>query len=334
MEELDTELDYDFEGENKDPSAVTTNSEQTDKTDKKEDTQTSTFEEGEVKGEGDEGAKGSAQDSQKTKLSKKEPENPRKNIDYSLIDSLCSFVESDDQLLPILCGYFHKIMQQLLMKQKNLFLEYLLLERRGKIFNGLLKHIEHHSIALLLIALLDVNIVPESSKKAKQRVWDIRDESESEGNEETNEAELTADQKQMKEILSEKGKMVVEHLLTHLSSKNKDDIHKTLNASTVLQEFVDNENCFPILTQKSSLSKLVQICFTTEDNKQNLPYALSLLSTIINQFIEHEKAFFQDKKEEFFEIFAQYFTHLVYNCLIILRQNNLGPDDSYTNQSG
>lgn len=60
--------------------------------------------------EGDEGKKGAAKESQKTKLSKREPENPRKNIDYSLIDSLCAFVESDEPLIPILCGYFHKIM--------------------------------------------------------------------------------------------------------------------------------------------------------------------------------------------------------------------------------
>jgi len=52
----------------------------------------------------------------------------------------------------------------------------------------------------VLISLLEVNIVPENSKKAKQRVtWG--DESESDGNDETNEAELTPDQKKMKEIL-------------------------------------------------------------------------------------------------------------------------------------
>lgn len=198
-----------------------------------------------------------------------------------------------------------------------------------------MKHIDHHSIALLAIALLEVNIVPESSKKAKQRVtWDIRDESESDGNEETNEAELTADQKRMKEVLHEKGLMVVDHLLDQLSPKNQDDMHKALNASTVLLEFVDNETCFPILTQQSSLKKLVGICFQTENNRQNLPYALGLLSAIINQFIDHEKNFFQDKKEEFFQIFSHYFTDLVYNCIIILRQHSLAPGDQGVNTTG
>jgi hypothetical protein len=35
-------------------------------------------------------------------------------------------------------------------------LEYLLLQKKGRIFDGLLRHIEHHSIALLLISLLDI----------------------------------------------------------------------------------------------------------------------------------------------------------------------------------
>jgi hypothetical protein len=65
----------------------------------------------------------------------------------------------------------------------------------------------------------------------------------------------------MKEVLHEKGIMVVNHLLDALSPKNQDDVHKALNASTVLKEFVDNEQCFPILTQKSTLKKLVLICF-------------------------------------------------------------------------
>jgi hypothetical protein len=257
---------------------------------KKDESQASTFEEADVKAEAEEGTKSSAQISTETKLKKVE-ENPRKHIDYSLIDGLCSFVESDDELLPILCGYFHKVMGQLLLKQKTLFLEYLLLERKGHIFHGLLNHIEHHSIALLLITLLEVNIVPENAKKKQRITWDVRDDSESDGNEETCETELTADQKKMKEVLAEQGKMVVSHLLDCLSPKNQDDIHKALNAATVLQEFVENENCFPILTEKSSLNKLVQICCQTENNKQNLPYALTLLSTIINQFIEHEKSF-------------------------------------------
>ena len=55
----------------------------------------------------------------------------------------------------------------------------------------------------------------------------------------------------------------------------------TLNAYTVLMEFCDNEHCFQLLTQESVLRKLVGVCCQTDDNVQNLPYALSLLTNIV-----------------------------------------------------
>ena len=73
-------------------------------------------------------------------------------------------------------------------------------------------------------------------------------------------AELTQDQKKMKDVLNAKGKMIVDSLLEHLGPKNQNDIHKALNASTVLLEFVDNPNCSPIITNAETLKKLVQIC--------------------------------------------------------------------------
>ena len=57
-------------------------------------------------------------------------------------------------MLPVLCGYFNKIFVALLGKEKQTTLEYLLLKREGVIFDGLLKHIRHHSLAILLIELL------------------------------------------------------------------------------------------------------------------------------------------------------------------------------------
>ena len=83
----------------------------------------------------------------------KEPEKPKH--DYSLIDSLSQFLYEDEDPLPILCGYFLKVMEQLLDKQKQMTLEYLLLQQEGKIFSGLLRHLGHHSLATLLIKLIE-----------------------------------------------------------------------------------------------------------------------------------------------------------------------------------
>lgn len=56
-----------------------------------------------------------------------EPTEKKPKNDYSLLDSLSQFLYEDEDPLPILCGYFLKIMEQLLDKQKPLILEYLLL---------------------------------------------------------------------------------------------------------------------------------------------------------------------------------------------------------------
>jgi len=66
-----------------------------------------------------------------------------------------NFVKTnDDEMLPVLCGYFNRIITSLLTKEKQKLLEYFLLKRDGAIFDGLMKHITHHSLALLLIELL------------------------------------------------------------------------------------------------------------------------------------------------------------------------------------
>lgn len=73
-------------------------------------------------------------------------------------------------MLPVLCGYFNKIMTALLTKEKQKLLEYLLIKKDGAIFDGLLKHITHHSLALILIDLLNIQIKPEpvaSTRKLK-----------------------------------------------------------------------------------------------------------------------------------------------------------------------
>ena len=53
---------------------------------------------------------GSRNDDEDTE-SKKEPVEPVKRNDYSLLDELTGFLYTDEDPLPILCGYFHKIME-------------------------------------------------------------------------------------------------------------------------------------------------------------------------------------------------------------------------------
>jgi hypothetical protein len=94
-----------------------------------------------------------------TEIQPAEPQPEECKFDFSLLDQLMDgFLSSSEELLPILCGYFNKIVQSLINKHKAVTLEYLLLRREGKIFDMLLNHMQNHSLAILLIELLQLQI--------------------------------------------------------------------------------------------------------------------------------------------------------------------------------
>ena len=163
---------------------------------------------------------------------------PVAKYDYSLLDMICQFLYEDEDPLPILCGYFLKIMEQMLDKIKLPTLEYLLLHQKGKIFNGLLRHLDQHSLTTLMIKLIEQQIQPEKKDK-----WEASENSDPEADEAA-EPELTAQQRQMQNVLKEKATMVVMSLIDKLSFKNKNNLHMALNASTALNEFCENESFF------------------------------------------------------------------------------------------
>ena len=94
-----------------------------------------------------------------------QPPRPKRTVlDYQLLDELFQFLDQEDsELLPILCGYFNKIVTALLSKIKQKMLVYLLVERNGDVFNKLLNHLEHHSLAQLMIELMQLKIVSASA---------------------------------------------------------------------------------------------------------------------------------------------------------------------------
>ena len=102
----------------------------------------------------------------------------------------------------------------------------------------------------------------------------------------------------MKDILARKANQIIMGLLDALSSKNKDDLEKTLNANTILLDFCENDHCFNMLTTPEVLQKLVQICCQGDENLQNLPYAHNLLSSIIKEFQNPDKEISDERKNE------------------------------------
>lgn len=68
-------------------------------------------------------------------------------MDY-LIDNFLS--TENAQMLEVLCGYFFKIFKSLLDKGRKTMLEYLLNKRNGDVFEALRRHLNMHSVAMLL----------------------------------------------------------------------------------------------------------------------------------------------------------------------------------------
>ena len=140
----------------------------------------------------------------------------------------------------------------MLDKQKLPTLEYLLLHQDGKIFNGLLRHIDHHSLATLLIKLIEQQIQPEKKDR-----WDSNDNYDLDIDKDSDQAELTSEQKHMQTILKEKSTMVVNALINNISAKNSNDIHSAINSAHILTEFCENEAFFQILTQPEVMKNIV-----------------------------------------------------------------------------
>lgn len=122
--------------------------------------------------EGSEKGKGVANSTLYPKVSIKisaKPSKPAENVpptfesyDFSLLDELFSMLDSDrngEDIEPILAGYFTKVVTTFMGKIKTKMLQYILLKREGDVYNRLLAVLQHHSLAQLLIELLQVKVV-------------------------------------------------------------------------------------------------------------------------------------------------------------------------------
>ena len=264
-------------------------------------------------GEKDEEAK--SVEAEEVKSAKSEPAQN----DYSLLDQLVDgfFETYADDMLPVLCGYFNKIVCSLVSKEKQRVLEYLLLKKDGAIFDAIGGHIEHHSLALLLTELLQIQIKPEPSQTKASSVQYEWENSDQDNAEDEPEGILTPEQEQMQAILLAKGQKILLGLLDAFSHKN-DDLERTLNANTIFMEFCENDHCFAMLTNPDVLQKLIKICCQTQNNLPNLAYALNLLQTIIKEFGGAEKEISDERKQQIQLLFVKYFPDMAYNCVMIL----------------
>jgi len=106
---------------------------------------------------------------------------------------------------PILCGYFNKIVQALLGKIKNKILYYILVKREGDIFTKLTHHLQHHSLAQLLVELMQVELPNQwdlDRINGGDKDKDSEEEEDAVSKNEENNAELNAKIKALNDTLN------------------------------------------------------------------------------------------------------------------------------------
>lgn len=292
--------------------------------------------------EGDE-----AKDNEEKPTEEFKPEN-----DYSLMDELMEFLEvpeesedNDVRLEPILCGYFNKVMTALLSKQKGKTLEYLLLFQKGKIFDNLLSHMQHYSLASLLLHFLGMKFYLEdytgfsqlaSTKRTSLLDWDNNSDSDedenkakSKGSPESTAAAIAENEarfEEMTKIFQRKKIQVVRTLIGYLSKKNSNNLEKTMNANTVLQELVENETTFKYLVEDGHLELIINTCCEGNVNRMNAPYIKHLLGNIFNEYSQRLNNFKDVKITDFKTTFSESFTDLIFSQCLSLRQADSGND--------
>lgn len=69
------------------------------------------------------------------------------------------------ELLPVSCGYFYNIVMMLLVKKRKEVLKYLLISSGGIIFDRLVHYTHYHSLSNLLMELMQVSVVYQSSNQ-------------------------------------------------------------------------------------------------------------------------------------------------------------------------
>ena len=207
-----------------------------------------------------------------------------------------TIVDSEDvqplpELLPVSCGYFKNILLKILLKQRKQVIKYLLLDTQGRTFDQLLKYISYHSLADLLMELMQLSVVYQQTPVVggASTVYDDGDtqptgSSLADDDDEENGRQprkMTGEQAQMFKILRDKKHMVVNGLINTLSYRNRGNMEDSLNATAILIELVELEKTFEIFMANGA-EKVGQIMELAVDcsNHHNQQYLLQILVCI------------------------------------------------------
>ena len=99
-----------------------------------------------------------------------------------------------------------------------------------------------------------------------------------------------------------------------------------MNASTILQDLVENESCFKLLVTDGHLELMIQIACEGQVNAMNAPYIKHLLSNVINQYCQRTKDFYEVSMDKFKAVFREQFNDCVFTQILCLRSADEGSD--------
>lgn len=166
------------------------------------------------------------------------------------------------------CGYFKNIVLKMLLKQRKQVVKYLLLDTEGRVFDQLMKYVSYHSLADLLMELMQLSVVYQqpSDVGGASSVYDLGDGAQREGSslvddneDDTDEKrdpqegpKMTGEQAQMFRVLQEKKHMVIDSLIGVLGHRNQGSIEDSLNATQILIEMVELEKTFEIFMMNNA----------------------------------------------------------------------------------
>ena len=211
-----------------------------------------------------------------------------------------TIVDSEDvqplpELLPVSCGYFKNILLKILLKQRKQVIKYLLLDTQGRTFDQLLKYISYHSLADLLMELMQLSVVYQQTPVvgAASTVYDSETGTQATGSSLVDDdddengrqpSKMTGEQAQMFKVLRDKKHMVVNGLIGTLSYRNRGNMEDSLNATQILIELIELEKTFEIFMVNGA-EKVGQIMELAVDcsNHHNQQYLLQILVCICKQ---------------------------------------------------
>ena len=185
-----------------------------------------------------------------------EPDNK-----YVLLDRLFKFVrtEGDEQLNPVLSGYFCKLVSILISRKCRQLVPYVFAPG-SDLIECLLKHVYQRSISEILNKLLTQI--------------------------DMNDAEYEAD---VRAQIAEKQKMAVSKLVDTLGPDYSEE--HNLNSRTIIMDMFESKEYYNIICNKENLSKIVDFAThgVTESTKASKMCSLIVLNQIVTSNIEKQK---------------------------------------------